>query len=162
MKKTGSLLQAFSENKNILWLFSLAAIGVLLLLFGGGEGDKVSDSSTEDSYYSVRFYTEEMENRIESLCRQIKGITEVHVLLTIDGASEYIYAENEAGTARDYVIVQGEDGENPVQICEIYPKIRGVAVVCTRGGDSEIQRTITELLSAALGISSSRIRVAGT
>lgn len=103
-----------------------------------------------------------MEERIESLCCQISGVKEAHVLLTMDGSSEYIYAENEADAARDYVIIEGDGSDSPVHIQEIYPKIRGVAVVCTKGGDSEMQRTITELLSAALGIPSSRIRVAGT
>ena len=152
---------SFLKNKKILILILIDVIGFVLLIAGERSTD-MDESDGEQSYYSVRFYTEEMEARIADLCRQIHGVSEVHVLLTMEGSSEYVYAENTSGSARDYVILQKGDGSAPVQVHEIYPKIRGVAVVCTRGGDSEMQRTITELLSAALGISASRIRVAGT
>ncbi len=157
-----SLLARIAKNKKILWLIPLAAVGMFLLIFGGGNTAAKKSDAEDTSYTAVRFYTEELEKRIESLCRQVRGVTEVHVLLTLDGSGEYIYAENVSGGARDYVILENAGGGTPIRIQEICPKIRGVAVVCTRGGDSEMQRTITELLSAALGIPTSRVRVAGT
>ena len=159
---TGKLfLASFLKSKKMLILILIGVIGFILLVVGE-RIPHISESKAEESYYSVRFYTEEMESRIADLCRQVHGVNEVHVLLTMEGSSEYVYAENASGSARDYVILQKGDGSEPVQVHEIYPKIRGVAVVCTRGGDSEMQRTITELLSAALGIAASRICVAGT
>ncbi len=145
------------------WLAVLVCVGFILILWGG----KIADSTktgiqSEDNSETIRYYTEELESRIAALCRQVHGITEVHVLLTLDGASEYVYAENGSPAAKEYVIIEQSEGGTPVLIQEIYPKIRGVAVVCSHGEDSEIQRTITELLSAALGIGASRIRVAGT
>ncbi len=162
METGQSLLSKVMKKKKTVVLLALAAIGAFLLIAGGGTFNERAEVTDEDTSYSVRYYTEEMEARIEDLCRQVKGVSEVHVLLTLEGTSEYVYAENTSGSARDYVIIEKDGGGEPVKIQEIYPKIRGVAVVCTRGGDSEMQRTITELLSAALGIPSSRIRVAGT
>ncbi len=152
-------------KKSVLWILATAVVGVALLAFGqnlGGTATQNQKKTDEEMYNSVSFYTESLESRIEALCKQVKGVNEVHVLLTLDGGLETVYAENKSGAACDYVIIEGQNGEEPVFIREIYPQIRGVAVVCSHGNDSEVQRTLIELLSAALGISSSRIRVAGT
>ena len=145
-------------------IFTGMIIGVLLLLFGPylSETNTSGDLDTVNDRQSVQYYTEHMEERIEKLCCQIRGIGEAHVLLTLDGSAEYIYAENSGPTAREYVILQGSDTENPLLVKEIYPEIRGVAVVCTHGDDSAVRLAVTELLSAALGIPSSCIRVVGT
>ncbi len=139
-------------------------LGVFLLLFGPNlhKTDSVKETAEETEYLSVQFYTEHMEKRIEDLCRQIRGIGEAHVLLTLDGSSEYVYAENGNSSAREYVLMQGSDAEDPLLVKEIFPHIRGVAVVCTHGDDSAVRLAVTELLSAALGIPTSAIRVAGT
>jgi stage III sporulation protein AG len=91
-----------------------------------------------------------MEERIETLCEELSGVREAHVLLTLESGVEYVYADGGAW-----------DRESPLLLQEISPQIRGVAVICTGGDDSAVRLTITELLSAALGIPSSRIRVAG-
>lgn len=162
MEKKETISNILQKNKKIYWFLPLALLGVFLIICGSSGRERGSGAEETEIYYSVRFYTEELEKRIEELCRQVKGVSEAHVLLTMDASSEYVYAENTSASARDYVIVEREGDGALVQIKEIYPEIRGVAVVCSKGGDSEMQRTITELLSAALGIPSSRIRVAGT
>ncbi len=146
--------------KGTAWILLFSILGICLLVWGGRERDSASIDETTIEHEAIRFYTEELEARITDLCRQVHGVNEVHVLLTLDGASEYVYAEN--GAAKEYVIIEHQNGGTPVLIQEIYPRIRGVAVVCSHGDDSEMQRTITELLAAALGIGASRIRVAGT
>jgi stage III sporulation protein AG len=63
--------------------------------------------------------------------------------------------------ASEYVIVNGGDGEEPVLISELYPRVRGVAVVCTGGKNAEVKNRVTELIAAALGISVNKIAVSG-
>ena len=154
-------MNKWTNHKKIYVLAGI--IGAFLLVFGGSISLQQETTETkEGEFYSVEFYTEYLEKRITDLCREVRGIDEVHVLVTLDGGSETMYAENQSGTASDYVILKKTDSEQALPMKEIYPVIRGVAVVCTRGDDSEIQRTVTELLCAALGISSASIRVAGT
>lgn len=156
-------LQKCAKIRGIRWILLAAFVGVLLLLLDEPNKSVDAASDTDDGgFTSVQFYTENLEERIAKLCREVHGVSEVYVLLTLDGGSEKIYAEDSAASARDYVILQGSTEEQPVLIREIYPKIRGVAIVCSHGDDSAMQLTITELLSAALGIPSSSIRVAGT
>ena len=42
-----------------------------------------------------------------------------------------------------------------------YPGVRGIAVVCTGGNLPRVRAAVTELLSAALAVPTSRVRVAG-
>lgn len=151
-------------EKKILLPILIGMVGLLLLIFGGKLEGAGKEKDVEDTaaYFSVRFYTQDLEDRIEALCRQVHGVGEVHVLLTLEGGSEYIYAENISGAAQNYLLAADDSGESPILVQEIYPQIRGIAVVCSHGNDSSVRLTITELLSAAFGIPSSRIFVAGT
>lgn len=138
-------------------------IGVLLLLWSNLIPQEKPASASE---YTIQYYTEILEQRITALCTSINGIQEAAVLLTLESGSEYVYAQNTSSSGQDtgawdYVIIQQGDGEAAVMVTEIFPKVRGVAVVCTGGDSAAVQQTITELLSASLGISSNRIRVAG-
>lgn len=138
-------------------------LGIILLLWSNRIPQEKPASASE---YTVQYYTEILEQRITDLCTSISGIQEATVLLTLESGSEYVYAQNTAASGQDtgawdYVIIQQGEGEEAVMVTEIYPKVRGVAVVCTGGDSSAVRQTITELLSASLGISSNRIRVAG-
>lgn len=146
-------------------------VGILLIVFGGiipsGESKK---NTREEGYYEVSFYTETLEKKIESLCMSISGITEAEVLLTLDCSTEYVYAQNKQKSGSegsesyttDYLILNQGEKDNAVLLMEVYPKIRGIAVVCTGGNDAVVQQTVIDLLSAALGVSTNRIKVAGS
>ncbi len=140
-------------------------LGVLFLVMGTVlPGRKKQDFSGET--YTVQYYTEALETRIAALCTSISGIREATVLLTLENGSEYVYARNgdsqsSGDTSWDYMILASGEGEEAVLMTEIYPKVRGVAVVCTGGDSPAVQQTVTELLSASLGIASHRIKVAG-
>lgn len=163
MDEKGTALKRIWDKKYVP-IIGAALLGLMLLIGGGitGGGKKSDGIDDADSYFSVRFYTEDLEERIEELCRQIHGIGEVHVLVTLEGGCEYVYAENMAGGSHSYLLTSDGEGESPVFVQQIYPRIRGVAVVCTKGNDSTVRLAVTQLLSAAFDIPSSRIYVAGT
>ncbi len=149
------------------WLVGAAVLGVVLILLPrflpGEDGKEETASKTQTgdpSYYSTI-----LEEKIKALILRIDGIEETAVLLTMDGSSELVYAQNtsvsEDGRTGDYLVVQEDGSEKTVLVSEIYPRIRGVAIVCTDGDNVQIQKKVIELLSASLGISSSRITVAG-
>lgn len=150
--------------KKYIPMAAVALLGIALLI-GGRVVGKESDTGQTvdaDAYFSVRFYTEDLEERIEELCRQVHGIGEVHVLVTLEGGCEYVYAENITGGSHSYLLTADGEGESPVFVQQIYPRIRGIAVVCSKGEDSAVRLAVTQLLSAAFDIPSSRIYVAGT
>lgn len=145
-------------------------LGILLLIGGAFIPESKSTLPDSDTFYAPVSYTEALEIRVEELCKSIAGVTEATVLLTLENGKETIYAGNTAsqssevssGQTFDYIFMNRNGEETPVMITEIYPTIRGVAVVCTNGNDTSVQLTIIKLLSASLGISSNRIQVAGS
>lgn len=143
--------------KNKATVIALAATGIVLIIVSYFIG--VAEDDTVGEYTDVGFYTEYLESRICELCKSIDGITEATIFLTLDCSSEYIYEKEGEGGASDYLILSGD--EQAVMLCEIYPKVRGIAIVCTGGDLPRIQQSVTELLAAALGISSGKIKVAG-
>ena len=141
-------------DRKKLTVILMAAAGIALILLGNLGGKK---EITE--YTDVKFYTEYLEERVRKLCVSVEGIEEAAVFLTLDCSSEYVYSETGAS---DVLILTGSSGEEAVLLQEIYPRVRGVAVVCTGGDLPRIRETVTELLSAALDLPSHRIKVAGS
>lgn len=144
-------------DKQKVGILLLALCGILLIVFSGRIGKSSAQTETQE-YTDVSFYTSYLENRISELCRSVEGITEAVVFLTLDCSSEYVYSED---SASDFLILSGSDGEQAVMLYEIYPRVRGVAVVCTGGDLPRIRETVTELLSASLDLPSNKIKVAG-
>ena len=135
-------------------MIAAGVVGVILLLCGSFLGGGSEEEAAE--YTDVGFYTEYLEERIRRLCVSVSGVEEAEVFLTIDCSSEYVYGEG-----GDYLILSGSEGEKAVLLCEIYPKVRGIAVVCTGGDQPRIREVLVSLLSAALDLSSSKIEIAG-
>lgn len=114
---------------------------------------------------SVSFYSEKLEEKVTELIGCVEGIENVSVMVTLDCTSESVYAENKESSGdrsvSDYVVISSKGGESTVRLKEIYPKVRGVAVVCTGGDSVSVQKKITDILSSSLGIPSNRITVCG-
>lgn len=144
-------------DKTQLGIIILAIIGILLIIFGSMAGNSKNDVQVEAT--DVSFYTAYLEGRVAELCKSVDGITEATVFLTLDCSGEYVYSKD---SSSDYIILSGSDGEEAVRLCEIYPRVRGVAVVCTGGELPRIREIVTELLSASLDLPSSKIKVAGS
>lgn len=160
--------EAFASVKDFLKRFKLPvflfAIGLLLIIFGekslsfeSGNVASVDKSTSEEA----EIYTEHLEKKIKALLSELDGVSDVSVLLTLDGGNELVYAENTASGAVDYLIINSSDGEEPVLIREIYSSVREIAVVCKGGDSANTKRTITELLSSAFDLPYTKISVAG-
>ena len=94
-------------------------------------------------YTNIEFYTEYLENKIARMCENIGGISEAKILLTLDCSSEYVYGDS----ASDYIILKNNNEEEAVMLREIYPRVRGIAVVCTGGDLPRIRETVTDPVS---------------
>lgn len=158
-------LKSFLGKKSSFIIAGLVAVGVLLLMFPSDGGDETVNG--EENFVTVSSYTDKLEGKIRDLCLSVDGVRDVSVLVTLESGSEYVYADNKKEDASsegkssytsDYLIVENKDGTSPVIVTEVYPKIRGVAVVWD-GNGANIQVKLTELLSAALGVPTNRIKV---
>ncbi|MBE6588489.1 MAG: hypothetical protein E7647_08795 [Ruminococcaceae bacterium] len=149
------------KNKKI-WLIAAAILGIVLMVVPGlfPESEESKEKAADTVYYS-----EILEKKLKELITSAEGVGEATVVVTLDTSLESVYATNEkrgeGSIAVEYVIINTGDGEEPVPVSEIYPRVRGVAVVCSGGAEPEVQKRVTELICAALGISSNKIAVSG-
>lgn len=157
-----SLSQVLKKARRFALPLLLFAFGALLLFAGrAGNEAEAPPSLSVGTVSDSEGYTDKLEEKIEKLISSIDGVSNVTVLLTLDGGSEFVYAENTSGSTVDYLIVEGAEGEETVLIREIYASVRGIAVVCGGGDSPAIQKTVAELLSSAFDIPLSKISVAG-
>lgn len=121
----------------------IIVIGVvaLALIFLSSLSSSDKSKSTEVGFDSAAYQsvlTEEIHNMVTS----IEGAGESKILLTLDNSYEYIYLD---------------DGKTLQKIIE--PKIRGVVVVCEGADSSIVKLQISELLTTALDIPSTRVYI---
>jgi len=151
------------KSKKLILFLAIAGILLLaadLLFIKGSSGDKNKDKIPATVYTA---YTEELERRVSDICEKVAGVSNVSVLLTLEGSNEYVYAENSSGASvYDYLVIDGKDGEEPVLIKEIYASVRGIAIVCDGGDSPKVKATLTELLSSAFNLPTNKISIAGT
>lgn len=131
------------------WTLALfGVLGLALLLLGGlGGGDETARTTADES----ESYRAVLTAEVGALCREVRGVGEVSVLLTLESGEQSIYAENESG----YVTAGG----GGLLLERRPPRVAGVAVVCDGGDDPAVREILTEVLSAALGIGTHRVKV---
>ncbi len=157
----GGILSFISRSPKKLLVVGLAAAGVILLVLGAVQGKDDSPQKSDQDVTGALDYANSLEERIVKLCEEVAGVSDVSVLLTLDGGTEHIYAENSTGSGESYVIISVNGEQKTVLVRDIYSSVRGIAVVCRGGDDIAVRRTLTELLSCALGVPISKISVAG-
>ena len=161
-------LEKLKKDKKALITVVVGVVGMLLILLSelpvfSGERDKKSESN-ENIYIN-----NSLEEQTEKLISQIKGAGKVSVMLTYESSEESIWAtdydrkskaDGESDENEKHIIIDGEDGETGLAVKVIYPKVRGVAVVCSGGDDPTVRSEIKALLSALFDIGSNRISIA--
>lgn len=145
-------------------------LGVGLLLFGNRlvkeETDDTPDTPEPGSEIrAVEEYRLALERRVADITAEVAGAGSVSVVVTLEGGYEYVYAYDKkvtvGGESTTYITVGSGADESLVFLCERAPAIVGVGVVCTGGGNESVRQEITALISAAFGVPSHKIYVAG-
>lgn len=158
-------LSAVLRGRAPILLICAAIVGAMILLFAKGGGENTDASADRDVGV---YYSEKLEGRVNELVLSLAGIDRVTSIVTLDGSGEYRYAKNEKGVegdaahSADYLVIGKKTGDEALLVKEMYPEIRGIAVVCTGGDNSAVREKVTRLLSAAFGMSANKIEVAGT
>lgn len=142
------------KHKSKIIIISILALGLILILYSTIKGKNTSESKKEE--FSCEAYTNELEEKIENFLLNVDGIRNVNVIITLDTSGGEIYTKNNSSLSFSSIT---SSSTNPVYVGEIYPCVRGVAIACTNGSNDEIKNRITKLVSAYLGISSSRIEI---
>lgn len=163
-KNNVDLFSYMKRKKNTLLVIILLIIGLLLLVLPNAS----KKSSLPDNEERLQNYTDELENKIGSLCSKIQGVSNVTVTVHLDSGFETVYAYNEQSketanginSEKKYVTVGSGNDESMVCILERMPNICGVAIVCRGGGNPVIANQIINLISSAYNVPKNKIYVA--
>lgn len=155
-----------SNGKIILIILGIA-VGVFLLIYGSYAEKKNETEKTSLSESSAEMdadaYAREAESRIAKLCQSVRGVSNVHVSVTLAGGYSAVYAQNSqsgsSGYKNEFVLTGNGSSEKALLIGYSVPQISGVGIVCTGGGDADTRREIIALVGAAFGVSSNKIYV---
>lgn len=163
------LLGSIFRGKKTLFFLIIGVVAGILLIFVGGGDKKSEKSSLPDLSGQIEItneYVKTLEMRVEQILSKMDGISNVSVIITADSCAETIYAQNgryDGGslTEKEYVIIDRGGDDEPIAVKLIYPKIRGVAVVCYGGSNPINQEKISKLLSSLLDIAQNQVYVSG-
>ena len=149
----------------------LGIIGVVLIIISEFVTEKPESQEKEQVQSSFFDYESDIENRLGDIISQINGAGRVKVMVTLKSGEEKKYAYNEmfqakndenssdSKTENEYVVIDGEKGDECVLLKTEFPEIQGVIVVCDGGDNSVIKNEITNAVSGLLNISTNNISV---
>ena len=166
-------------------LVAIGLLGMVLILASSFFPSKnsrspVSDLSSVENGPDSEDYAKQMSQQLEEILAQMTGVGEVKVLVTLKQDAEYVYAketktsldqaenhQGESGASTQskenreeaYLIVEGSGGKQALLTTRLQPQIQGVVVVCSGGGDPTVAAEVTDAVTTALGIGSSRVCV---
>jgi len=156
-------------NPRLIMLVACGALGLLLLLYGGGyfTGDEESVKSYTGDSVALIEYTKALEDSIRQLCSGVSGVSNVSVAVTLENGFEYVYAQNIKSESdgksyyeiSEYLLTEVDGDENVIYITGRAPKISGIGIVYSGLEDEKIRLEIINLISAAFDVKKSRIYV---
>ncbi len=180
------LISKFSGKKTplILMIIGLAGITLIFLsdFINSGSAKTQQTQQTQQSQgSSVSSFENATETRLESIISKIDGVGRVNVMVTAESGVENIY-EQDSKTTTDTSQQKNGDGstqtqqnndneQNPVVVSDsnggqqaiieeqIQPQVLGVVVVCDGGGNADVQESVVNTVSIALGIPTNQISV---
>lgn len=160
----------------ILIIVIIGILGLMMIavseIIPDGESKKNKDesSSLADASYASSF-KKETEKELRDIISKIDGVGKVSLMLTLDGTTEYVYAEDidtetdensdsKSDKYKNEVIIVDSDGKETALVKKIIePKVKGVIIVCSGGGNLEIKERVIKAVSSALNISTNSICV---
>ncbi len=179
MKKL-ELTKLFRSQKSVTVALIIGIIGIVIILLSDlpiFEGEKTSDNLTTDEEYR-----KSLEKSVSELVENITGDENAKVYISLSNSTEYVYAKkktsdtdlkenkenidiykNETSDKKEesYIIINTGNGEQPLLLSSIAPKVRGVAVIAKGANEPDVFRAITSALTVFLDISERDISVIG-
>ncbi|MCF6464248.1 stage III sporulation protein AG [Clostridium sp. Cult1] len=174
------------NNKELMRnLFIILIIGIILIIIADIfikekkgvnqnlklENEVKNPTNTETDYGTV------LENKLEDVLSQLKGVGSVKVMITLEDTIEKIPAFNTTknnettneldsqGGTREIIredttiqVVTGSEG-SLIVLKEIKPTIKGVIVIAEGAEDLEVKERLYEAVKTVLGISGSKVEV---
>ena len=176
-------------KKNHLLILFLVGMLLFVAVFplptsdqtGTDTAESTSTAAAGESGTAVGEYEAYLEEKTAEILRQVDGVGEVTVMITLrsggqkviekdqSGSSQTTEEEDSAGGKRTVeestsdkssVYEQGADGSSiPYVSKELSPEIEGVVVIADGGGNAVTAQDITEAVQALFGVEAHKIKI---
>lgn len=148
--------------------------GLVLLLWPTGEKEPKSAPEETVAARSVEgeedFSVSALEEKLARTLSKVRGAGEVSVVLTVQGGSRRVLAEDKKSTRSAdggsetqsaTVVVSGGSGAGggPVLVQQLYPRFQGALVVCEGGENAGVRLKLMEAVSALTGLGADKITI---
>ena len=154
------------NNQKIILILIVGALGAGLLVLGGreNEGDTEVSAVARDDYTMTEEYAQMIEERVATICAEIKGVTHAEVFVSLAGGYRTVYAYDSQSTASGYksqLVMSGSGSDKRAVVSAYeYPEISGVGIVYRGEDNDSVRAQMIYLVSSALDISTNKIFVA--
>lgn len=148
-------------------IFTAGILGMIFILISSliPDKDNKKSSETENSAFSESAYLDETEKRLGDFLRNMEGVGNVKVMITLKGGELYTYvredrksvSENKTETDESYVMSGRE--KNPVLETVSNPEIKGAVIACDGASNPSVKTDVYNTVSKVLGIPTSDIYV---
>ena len=162
--KFNEFVKKLKSDKKIMIVFLLAVTGTLLIVTSPSSAKTETEHKEDLSEYTS---TEQLEKRLESFVEKINGAGQCEVMITFESSLEKIYAKNgkqinkqdSSESTQEYIIIDSGNSEDGLVEYTIYPKVRGVAIVCSGADDPVVKQRVVSSVSALFSLSTNKISV---
>lgn len=141
------------------------------------QGMEMTRAVAENEFYEYATY---LEQELEDMLSQMKGVGKVAVMITLEGSGEVIVHQDETIVSSDTtemdsqggsrtvhqndlqgktVYAKDEQGESPYVVQTKLPKVSGVLIVAEGAGDGSIRKSITQIAEALLDVEVHKVTV---
>lgn len=175
------LPEKLQSKKAAMILVLVAFAGIVLILLSewvhfGSSGSKQTAQSDD-----IQAYENETEQRLETIIGRISGVGRVQVLVTAESGVENVYEQDsksqtdtsrqQSGDGSVQTQASGTNEQNPTVVedsgggqqallrVQKQPEVLGVVVVCDGGGSADVQESVVNAVTVALGITSNQVSV---
>ena len=139
----------------------VAAVGVVLLALPGGSQEVQPEGAAEEETFDL----EAFEEKLAGTLSRIDGAGEVQVVLTLDGGSRQVLAQDQdrdgegSLTSTTVTVGRGSGSQEVVALQTLAPSFRGALVVCPGGGNAQVRLELIQAVAALTGLDSNSISV---
>ena len=171
------------ENK-IRIIVALGLAGMVLVLISqfmstGGTGKKEVDAATAD--FITEQYINDLEDKLQTMITGMQGVGRTEVMMTLEKGVEYVYVQEEKrntdltreegevqasakvyekqNVEQKYILIDRNGIKQPLLQTQLQPRVQGVVVACEGADDIYIQQNVTNVVTTALNIPSTRVCV---
>ena len=152
-----------NKKKAAIGLLCLLAVFFLVL----SEWTKDTEQKEAAPQTESEDYAAQLEEKLGALLSSIDGAGKTKVLITLRSGAETVFArddrldveEGHTQSEQTYVTLRDGSSDAGLPLKTVSPQILGVAVVCEGADTPQVRQSITQTVTAALGIGASHVSV---